>query len=77
MAKKTSGQYDLSALLFAKSVPVAAFAEDANTVNQGSALRKERLRVRMRGRNPALTIRKMEARLRKKLHGSVLITMSR
>ena len=58
----------LSAVLFATSVPVAAFAEDANT--------QERLRVRMRGRNLALTIRKMEERLQK-VTRLRLITMSR
>ena len=74
--EETSGQYDLSAVLFATSVPVAAFAEDANTQNpvvhsekgtsQGSNARKD----------PALTIRKMEERLRK-VTRLRLITMSR
>ena len=66
----------LSAVLFATSVPVAAFAEDANTQNPVMHRRKERLRVRMRGRNLALTIRKMEERLQK-VTRLRLITMSR
>ena len=66
----------LSAVLFATSVPVAAFAEDANTQNPVVHSEKERLRVRMRGRNPALTIRKMEERLQK-VTRLRLITMSR
>ena len=66
----------LSAVLFATSVPVAAFAEDANTQNPVVHSEEERLRVRMCGKNPALTIRKMEERLRK-VTRLRLITMSR
>ena len=66
----------LSAVLFATSVPGAAFAEDANTqspvmhaeegTSQGSNARKE----------SGLTIRKMEERLQK-VTRLRLITMSR
>ena len=66
----------LSAVLFATSVPVAAFAEDANTQNPVVHSEEGTSQVRMRGRNPALTIRKMEERLRK-VTRLRLITMSR
>ena len=70
--EETSGQYDFgSAVLFATSVPVAAVAEDANTQNRLCIRRKERLRVRMRGRNPALTIKEKWRNVCGRLHGSV------
>ena len=67
----------LSAVLFATSVPVAAFAEDANTQNpvvhseEGTSTGFECAEG-----IPALTIRKMEERLRK-VTRLRLITMSR
>jgi len=62
----------LSAVLFATSVPVAAFAEDANT--QNPVVHSEE--GTSQGSNAPLTIRKMEERLRK-VTRLRLITMSR